>query len=343
MKTLDKLTFLIHPFCYAEIARRAASGELDKRSEAYLARENECAERWRTRVCEFSESEGLAIVPINAEPAGPTLEYHELASSVIGPRSFLLDGTGCNYQQFWSDQSDGFSQAVRLELEAFLASQGMSWNKEELHTTLHCVALARQLRDQIRDRGFSLDEATVLAEAWGASFEGCVTKYTLILRRMLRLSQTVDFSYGMTVPDAFFLLETMDAERHLLDDGLRLFLFRLRDHPVALFTLTSHFSADAPARVALKLPPNLVTVRSKQGHRLWPDPEANALPSAPFGYREDSQELVGCEDGVLQVPVTAGFVYRLAKAPAYIFASQELPYEEFRGALMAAELVEAGG
>ena len=45
------------------------------------------------------------------------------------------------------------------------------------------------------------------------------------------------------------------------------------------------------------------------------------------------------ENNRLIIPVSAGFVYRLAKAPAYIFANSEMPYHEFKEILLNAEIV----
>ena len=225
------------------------------------------------------------------------------------------------------------------EFKSAFVQQKMRWNKEELSTALHCLACCRQLHVMLAERGYWFDEKEVSAESWGASFEGCVAKYTLTMRRMLNLSNVVEIDYGMTVPDAFFLLDATHAEWVLLDNRLRLFLFKVGNQAIALYTLTAHSLADQVSYVALPCDPQKVTVKSKQGIRLWPQPEVYALPSAPCGYYEPPQELVRFADGRLYAPVSAGFVYRLAKAPAYIFAPPDMPYAEFRGTLMSAELV----
>ena len=118
-----------------------------------------------------------------------------------------------------------------------------------------------------------------------------------------------------------------------------MFLFRAEDRAIALYTLTSHSMADVPVFVRLSQDRGSITVRSKQGIRLWPQPETYLLAGAPLEYLEPAQQVVREEHGSLLVPVNAGFVYRLAKAPAYLFAPPEMPFERFRDVLPRAELV----
>jgi hypothetical protein len=190
----------------------------------------------------------------------------------------------------------------------------------------------------LSERGFALDETTVSAEGWGASFEGCVTKYTLNMRRLLRLSQAIQIRPEMTVPDTFFLLDAVGSETVPLEHGLRLYLFQLPDRWVALYTLTSHSLADDAACVRLDVDPDQIVVRSKQGIRLWPDPEPYHLTQAPEGCYEPPTQVVRYDEGRLCVPVSAGLVYRLAKAPAYIFSAPGTTRAAFLNVLVHAEI-----
>jgi len=337
MKRIEKLHFLIHGFCHAEAAARGYGSGPEH--EAYLACENERAERWRSRLRELSPSDALVVVPVARDPAGPAAGFHALASEVLGDRCFFLDTPMCCEEEFWSDESREFRDAVSAETEAAFKGQGQAWNKEELHTSLHCVALCRQLEAALRERGllFAPDQAT--GEAWGASFDGCVTKYSVTFRRMLRLPEPVPFALEMTVPDARFLLDAEAVETVLLAGGLRLFLFRAEGRSIALYTATSHAMSDRAVTVGVEIAPVLVTVRSKQGIRLWPEREPYCLRNVPPGRWEAPQELVTVEEGALRVPVSYGFVYRLAKAPAYVFAGPELSHDAFRAALLRAAVV----
>jgi hypothetical protein len=61
---------------------------------------------------------------------------------------------------------------------------------------------------------------------------------------------------------------------------------------------------------------------------------------APTGYGEPPQQVVTKRGDLLHVPVSAGLVYRLAKAPAYLFLPAGLPLAEARAMLMAAARVD---
>jgi hypothetical protein len=191
----------------------------------------------------------------------------------------------------------------------------------------------------LEERGYSFDPDAVIAEGWGASFDGCVTKYTLNLRRMLGLANVVEIDFGMTVPDARFLLDASWCECLPLGNGLRLFLFTIGGSTVGLYSLTTSSLADRPAYTKLTGAPDAITVKSKQGIRLWPQPEIYSLSAVPQGYEEPPQVVVKHEGGALYVPASAGVVYRLAKAPAYVFMPNEMPYTEARAFLASAEMV----
>jgi len=321
MKTLKKLNLLIHGFCYAEMERDRDRGHADARRHRYLEREKQCAARWRSRLHDLPDDEVLAIIPWPAAPGGPAADYSDLARSILGERYFLLDCPDAREATFWSAPCEDLAAGVTGELSAALVGQGARWNKEELLTALHALACCRRLRAMLAERGMVLDEKSISTEGWGASFEGCVTKYTLNIRRLLGLAKAIQIRPEMTVPDTLFLLDATGTDTILLDNGLRLYLFRMPDRWAALYTLTDHSLADEPTYARLQVGPEQITVRSKQGIRLWPDPEPYHLPAAPEGFYEPPVRVVRYDGETLRVPVSAGLVYRLAKAPAYILAA----------------------
>ena len=339
MKKLDKLHFFIHGFCHAEMTASGRAAGLTEAQRRYLARENRCAELWRARIRSFSGSEALLTIPSGRSPGGPTAEYESLARTVLGDRCFVLDCPMPLEESFWTGMDERCEKLVFSDLRDVFLGQGRTWNKEEILTALHTVKCCLRFGEMLAERGYEIAAGNVSAEAWGASFEGCVTKYSLNLQRLLGLHRPADIIFDMTVPDALFLLDAVAVETVLPAERLRLFLMRAGGETIALYVAATHAPNDNPMAVELKIDPSEVVVRSKQGIRLWPQPECYHLPSAGFGYYEPPQELVRVENGRLRVPVTAGFVYRLAKAPAYIFAAPGLSYERFRDALVRAEIV----
>lgn len=152
---------------------------------------------------------------------------------------------------------------------------------------------------------------------------------------MLGLAEPVAINFDLTVPDAAFLLGARLRDCLRRDEGTQLFLFEHGDQFLGLYTFTTHSLADPPAYLRLVAPAG-ISVKSKQGIRLWPEPEEYVLPTAPVGCREPAQMVVSAAAGGLRVPVSAGLVYRLAKAPAYVFMPAGMSYGEAQGLLMAA-------
>ncbi|MCC7261912.1 MAG: hypothetical protein IT369_05230 [Candidatus Latescibacteria bacterium] len=333
MKQLRKIHLLIHGFCYAGMTGGGQALRAEDPLRPYLAREERCAAGWSSRLERLAEDEALVVIP--AGQAGPAAEYYARAASLLGPRFFLLDTPDCLAPEFWAGDA-GYTRALLGELADALVHQHLDWNKEEVHTALHCRACCRQFAAMLGQRGYTFDPATVAAEAWGASFDGCVTKYTLGLRRMLGLADPVAITFDLTVPDAAFLLDARLRDCLRRDDGLYLFLFEHGDQIIGLYTFTAHSLADPPAYLRLAGIPAGISVSSKQGIRLWPEPEEYVLPTAPLGYYEPPQVVVTPAAGGVLVPVSAGLVYRLAKAPAYVFMPGGMPCAEARSLLMAA-------
>jgi hypothetical protein len=325
---LRQISFMIHPFCYSW----AEGG--DAWAQPYLAREKACARRWYERLGTFPEDAALAIIP--ASRTGPTADYHAAACNVLGDRCFLLDAPDCHAPQFWSDgDPDG---GLLHEIRMALVGQRMAWNKEELYDALHAYACCRQFCTLLGERGLTFDRHTVAAEAWGESFDGCVTKYSLTLRRALGLSRTVAIDFNLSVPDARFLLDASLRDGVLLRDGIRLFIFDSDNQWIGLYTLTEHSLADEPTYVTLPAHPTPLTVRSKQGLRLWPQPEDYVLRDVPAGYHEPPQSVVTLLANTLRVPASAGVAYRLAKAPVYVFLPREMSYAEASAILTSASV-----
>jgi hypothetical protein len=336
MKQLDRFYFMIHGFCWACIAANTPSRQPEDWMLPYLEREQRCATGWYLRLATIGEQEALVVIPFG--PTHAANDFYSRASAVLGDRFFMLDAPDCLSPNYWDNLNQDSRQDVSRELSAAFTYQGYAWNKEELHTALHACACSRQFTGQLAQRDYYFDATAVSAEAWGASFEGCVTKYSLNLQRILGLSNVIDINYGLTVPDAAFLLPINDCETVLLDSGLRLYILSSGGQTVGLYTFTAHSPGDQPARVKLAVAPGILAVRSKQGIRLWPDPAANDLPSAPLGCYEPSQQVVQYGDGNLQVPISAGVVYRLAKAPAYVIVPESLSRAYARAILSGAML-----
>lgn len=337
MTELNTLYFLIHGFCYGEMARGRSESE-DSRFGEYLAAEKRCSEKWRQAVLDMSEDYALVILPWSHDSGGPAGEFEDFATRHLGDRCFILDKTRIHEPAFWEGRSREFLTDVLSDIRSAFLGQGYDWNKEELDTALHSRSAAEQLTKMMDNRGFSIKPKELQAEARGASFEGCVIKYSCNLRRLLGLSNVIEIEFDKSVPDTHFLLRVGRWERIPLGDDLRLFLFDVDGRPVGIFVETKQSPSDPPSYVEIGMEPDGVTVMTKWEGEIWPGPVEEKTPGRGIGFYEPPQDLVGVVDGSLRVPVCAGMAYRLAKAPAFIFGPAGMSWQEFRDLMVKAKL-----
>lgn len=336
MKTINKLYLLIHGFCYAEIELQ--NKKTNPKHTLYMERENRCAKLWASRIHEFSDNDALIIIPFSQHPDGPSSQFKDLAVSVLGDRCFFLDRPGYSEQSFWDKASIDFEKAVTKELSAVCIGLKKQWNEEDLSTTLHTLACFRQFEDLLVERNFQIDVEKTFIEAWGASFEGCVTKYSLNFRRFMLINNPIEIDFALTVPDAPFLLNFNEAESILLKDGLRVFIFKDDSQTIALYTTTSNSLDCGVTYVKLKVDPTDVRIRSKQNTRIWPELEPYHLEQASITNYEPPQQLVKVEDGCVYLPASAGLAYSLAKSPLFVFSTPGSSYEKNRDMFIQAEI-----
>jgi len=177
-------------------------------------------------------------------------------------------------------------------------------------------AYAREIETALRERGLAFDPETVRAEAWGESFEGCVTKWSNGIGTYLHLSNTIEKNFEMTVPDAPFILRSRFVECVPLANDVRLFLFEGSDlQPIGLFLKASHRVWDRPLFVHLPTDPRVFEVKRKMGETIWPVEEA---------------------EGIVKVPVYGG---SYSDEPTYILG-KELTFLEFRKRLVGTVISE---
>ncbi len=330
---IERLYLLIHGFCYADMTQNKKLDQMDARTGQYLARERLCADLWRAQLHDFGAGDALVVIPWNTIKSGPVHDFNLLADSLLGDRFFLLDDSDGLVPSYWQQQENSFSKEILSNLKDMLTRQKEAWNKEELFTALHALNCWRQFNRLLAARDLTLDVQQLQCTSWGASYEGCVTKYSLSLRQYLHLAQPVRIDFDMTVPDADFLLHAKERETLLIHPDLQLSIFQNGDNLIACYSRTSHSLADKPAFVEVSLDSSRASIVSKQGIRLWPQAETYHLSSAPFGFYEPPHQIVKATSNGVRVTAHCGYVYRLAKAPTFIFASTGMTFDDFRDIL----------
>jgi hypothetical protein len=288
----------------------------------------------------MAPEDALAVIPVGA---GKTREATDRlvsrACEVLGSRCLVLSFPYLHSAEAWQTLASAQAEGVVSDLRDAYLGQGEDWNKEELYTALHCRGCADQLGRMLAERGLSFDASDLRAEAWGESFDGCVTKYSLNLRRLLRLRHPICIDFDAAVPDAKFLLEAELFDCAELGEDHRLFVFTAKDRLFGLFVALSDSLATPARRIRVPVDPQKVTVLSKRGGRLWPRPAEDTISWPNIGVTEPPQELVQEVDGALAVPLSTGLVFRLAKSPAYVLSDAGLPPAAFRDQLAKAVLL----
>ena len=223
---------------------------------------------WRAALPAIPEDGALCIVTTHGSIPGPAVEFEALAKSILGDRLFVLDAPQFYEPSFWT-WAAGREKKFLDQLKAACLGQNSGWNKEELDTSMQALACVAKFQTLMEQCGMELHPQPI-AEAWGASFDGCVLKYSLNFRRLLGLGEPIEIVFDKTVPDAAFLLDIESCETHHLPAGLRLFLFRAKSgQSIGLFTGTAYSVGDILQFVDLYLSMP-VTVVSKQEIRYGP-------------------------------------------------------------------------
>ncbi len=337
---LSRLYLLIHGFCYEEMLR--ADPDMRAKRSLYLEREREVSDLWRERVSEMPNDEGLAVIPWPYGPDGRAADFERYATYMIGDRCLVLNAPMPEDQAYWKMARESIGNEVIAELGSAFLGQGHSWNLEELDTALHSLAATHLLGSLLRERDMEIDPKTVKVETWGASFEGCVTKYGGNLTRLLGLANPAEADFDMCVPDARFLLNVLRWETIPVERDLRLYLFETPDRLLGLFALTLQSIGQPALCVDVPLDSDDVVVLTKFGDRIWPGEHEKTRLRAETGYLEPPQKLVEEVYGSLRVPVNGGMVYRMAKAPAFISPQGSMTWDGFRGTLLRARIHTRG-
>ncbi|MCX5660329.1 MAG: hypothetical protein NTW19_11490 [Planctomycetota bacterium] len=332
------LVFLIHPFCYGHHAARG----MTLKQWPYGPFEDQRVEAWRRETAALPDDAALAMVPLPGLASERTADYYKLARAALGNRFIPMDCPDYLSPSFWAKQDAKLAKGVLEDLRDLCLGQGSAWNKEEMETGLHARACAALLEKELVRRGLRLDRRRLHGRAWGASFEGCVSKYSLSFRRLLRLERPIDIEFDMTMCDAAFLLGARWIETLPIKGGGRLFLFQQKGRGparfLAIFIAEGSSLGERASRVRLSGDGAGLTVTDKRGIRLWPRPRFKPV-CGDVGLAEPEQPLVRLVDGRLEAPLCDGYVYRMAKAPAYFHSPRGMSEETFRAALSDAEIV----
>lgn len=333
MTRVRRLTFLVHPGCYAPGLERP-----ERLSAAvwarYQAGEQAALQRWYQAIDAMDETDAMVYHPCYA--SAQTESLLQAARCRLGSRLVTVRGREVHH-------ADGIPPATLAALApeitaAFRRRAPYSWSGHDLRMAVFSRHYAADLVAALREHDVELDLAALQLRAWGESFEGCVTTWTTMIPPYLGTQARVEIDYDMTVPDTAWLLDCTYVGRWPLADDIALYLFRTpQGHGVAHYK-RERITLDEPSAYArLALPPAGLIVRDQHGRELLPA-GGRLVPTVPGS-------LVRTAAGQHEIMIASGRG-RGGEGPdaypregALFISAPSVPWDRFRQAALQAELV----
>jgi hypothetical protein len=196
---LERLVFLSHPYAWElQFARDPGRAQTyrwaDFSAADLVAMERKVSTRWPQEVRKLGPTDALIINYFGGRPPDAELEKGPIAPLLQAAREHL----GNRYLLLFGTQS-----------------------KNEC---------GREIRRQLLEKGYTYDPATVAAESWGQSTEGCVVNFAAHFAAGMGLAKGFPMRYDLTFPDAPFAMTGDFLERIALGDSdVSLYLSKSRE------------------------------------------------------------------------------------------------------------------
>ena len=326
---IDKIYILMHPLCYVPpLEQLMEHWQLDSRESCvwFWHREREVRPRQDELIRNLKGNEALVLYPIGSSPEMVALE--SLVQDTLGRRGVILPGAvDVALKEDWPNMPDDIKGQIADEVRRMTMAYGYAWNAAEFKVIIYSRWMAYRIEQGFKEAELSYDPNTVEVEAFGESFDGCVSHWTGMTASFLGLANPVIKNYELSVPDLGLLARASFVEHVVLDDHVVLYLWQDHDGtPIGLFSKGSH-RAWEPVRYARFAADGWhVTVRTKVNHEVWPSLA-----------RETKS--VHIDGGVVTVQVHAGSRRdNPAGHDALCVLGHGVDMQEFRQALVNAEL-----
>ena len=116
------------------------------------------------------------------------------------------------------------------DLQRTLSKRGnfTEWIPYELWTSNNARRWTEGLKREWAERGHTYDPDTLMVEACGQQWGGCLTKYAMFMPKYLGLSRATDVNAALS-PDAGYPVKAEFRERIAMDSNVWLFLFETVD------------------------------------------------------------------------------------------------------------------
>lgn len=264
MNPISRLTFLVHPCCYAASLPRPG-GMKESAWRAYHRHEQPVLARWYGMLEGMGEDEMVVY-----HPCYQSAEEQALAGrgrALLGERFLTLGGRDIATPAGATPET---LAALAPEIQAAFQRRGKyAWAVHDVRIAVFSYNYARDLLGLAAERGLAWDPERLALRAVGESFEGCATTWTTMVPAYLGVRGRVEIPYEMTVPDTRFLLRCQYLRRVELAHHTALYLFvDARRGPVALYKRERVELADQSFYAQLPLEAGEVELRTSQGRSL---------------------------------------------------------------------------
>jgi len=217
---IERIYILVHPLCYEP---QSGGGEFAAKYAEYIEYEKAVKARWYERIALFSAADILVVC------GGPSY-FHEDILGKLGRQAMIVCDTIIHDPELWDTLlSSEAKKAIGRDLLAMYWKHQFNWQSDPLGQPIIARGWAERVMRTLQERNMTFDPDTVDAEGWGESFEGCVANYTRFLGTYLGLKKPIEDVFGMTVPDAGFLLRSELIEVVPLTECVRLYIWRAED------------------------------------------------------------------------------------------------------------------
>jgi len=348
---IEKIHFLIHPLLYRAPyrAREGDDPQAGTRYQRYVDYEKKVSQRWFDAIANMGPTEALVV---GAGSCPKDLQDH--VEKHLGPRGLVIVEDLINHPEQWNQLSPEAKAGLGQDFMAMYWRYGFAWTSDPLGQSVIARGWAERVKQMFKERNLTFDPKTVKAEGWGESFEGCVANYGRYLSTYLSLTNPIEDDFGMTVPDAPFLLTAKFVERVPLERGVRLYLWKAEDGLLIGFFQKSQAAIGEPSLFAqFPLAGLKLEVRSRMDRPMWPENlpaqkgsaadamdrllKKKQMPSWELKRQKEASTIVEL-NGQLKVPIPSTLIFDAS----YIFA-RDTTLADFRAALVNAKLVEEKG
>ena len=274
-RTVGRLTFLVHPYCYAASLKRVAKMPAQK-WQKYHEHETSVAQRWHDMLDVAAQNDVVVYHPCYRSKEELALEEHGRTS--LGDRFITLAGRDIQTPEGATTETLG---ALAADIcEAFRVRGKYGWPVHDLRVAVFSYNYAQDLTRILSERGYVLDSERTTLRAVGESFEGCAHTWTTMIPGYLGVKARVEMPYETTVPDSEILLASRYLRRMPLDHETAAYEFTGTDGAFLYFHRERIRLADPTHYVRLAIDPKHLNVQSVNGESLFPEDRHAGLSAA---------------------------------------------------------------